>query len=143
MLKFLLINLRSHREVLPVDDIALHLKKLYPNAKIDLLASQDCKADPKNFDETFTFDSTGAKFLKRFFCEFKMILKLKKHKYNCALITQASNKAAVIAKSAKIKHIIGFESNDETANRLLTYKIKSLDFDHLDSVLTALNFREV
>lgn len=134
--KILIIKFHKE-ELLGLEKVIEIVKSHFSNPIIHLATNLNQTLENTSFEQIHYYQilNKDDKFLKRLFSELKFIFGLKKQKYKLAIIASPSEKSAILAKYAKIKTIIGYETQNRNIDEILNYKIEIADKNDIESRL--------
>ncbi|NLY03442.1 MAG: putative lipopolysaccharide heptosyltransferase III [Campylobacter sp.] len=137
-MKILVMKFRHIGDVLLTTPLLSNLKHYYPDATIDFALNKGCEAmieGNPNIRKIHIYDRDkikNSKIFKHIKLEFEFAKAIKDEKYDLFIQTTEGDRGIFIAKFAKTKRIISFESKSYIMNKFITDKLSTnLDKMHI------------
>ncbi|WP_169784594.1 putative lipopolysaccharide heptosyltransferase III [Campylobacter curvus] len=131
-MKILVIKFRNIGDVLLTTPLLENLKHYFPDAVIDFALNKGTEAmieGNPNVRKIHIYDRALARsggLWRRIMTEFKFIRTIKNEKYDIAIQTTTGDRGIIIAKYAKIKTIVGFDSKNKAVSKFITHKVPKI-----------------
>ncbi|EJP74653.1 MULTISPECIES: putative lipopolysaccharide heptosyltransferase III [Campylobacter] len=131
-MKILVMKFRNIGDVLLTTPLLENLRHYFPDAIIDFALNKGTEAmieGNPNVRKIHIYDRALARsggLWWRIMTEFKFIRMIKNEKYDIAIQTTTGDRGIIIAKYAKIKTIVGFDSKNKAVSKFITHKVPKI-----------------